>query len=156
LIQFPIMIKYCILYVFSALLFVQTEAQTPSVTQKILSFCELNKGKKVGKGECWDLAKEALDGSGASWTSPYVFGKELKKKDPVLPGDIIQFEKVTIEYPDGSWKELPHHTAIVYTVIAPGKYTVAEQNANGKRFVTFSEIDLNYVKKGKYTVYRPH
>lgn len=139
----------------SVFVFNNIEAQTKSTSQKILSFCDLNKGKKVGKGECWDLAKEALNASGAVWTPPYAFGKELKKKDAILPGDIVQFEKVTIEYPDGSWKELPHHTAIIYSVISPGKYTLAEQNANGKRFVIFSEIDLNYVKKGKYTFYRP-
>jgi hypothetical protein len=142
-----------------SLLLVSAKAQTvltpAPVTQKILAFCERNKDKKVGKGECWDLAKEALDASGADWTAPYGFGTELKKKEAVQAGDIIQFEKVRIEYPDGSWKELPHHTAIVYKVLAPGKFTMAEQNANGKRFVTFSELDLNYLKKGKYTIYRP-
>jgi hypothetical protein len=144
---------------FFSLLFVSAKAQTApavkTVPEKIVAFCEKNKDKKVGKGECWDLAKEALNESGATWTAPYEFGKELKKKEPVQAGDIIQFEKVRIEYPDGSWKELPHHTAIVYKVIAPGKFTMAEQNANGKRFVIFSELDLNYLKKGKYTIYRP-
>ncbi len=125
------------------------------VAKKILAFCDLNKGKKVGKGECWDLAKEALNAAGATWTPPYVFGKELGKKETLKAGDIIQFEKVKIEYPDGAWKELPHHTAIVYKVIEGTKFTMAEQNANGKRFVIFSDIDLSYVKKGKYTVYRP-
>ncbi len=133
-----------------------TNAQEPSaIAKKILAFCDLNKGKKVGKGECWDLAKEALNNAGATWTPPYLFGKELGKKEALKAGDIIQFEKVNVEYPDGSWKELPHHTAIVYNVIAGTKFTMAEQNANGKRFVIFSEIDLSYVKKGKYTVYRP-
>lgn len=125
------------------------------VAKKILAFCDANKGKKVGKGECWDLAKEALNSAEATWTPPYAFGKELKKKDAILPGDIIQFEKVTIEYPDGAWKDLPHHTAIVYKVMDGQKFIMAEQNANGKRFVIFSEIDLSYVKKGKFTVYRP-
>jgi CHAP domain len=149
------MIKKISILFLSILAFNTAGAQSDSVSGKILSFCDLHKGKKVGKGECWDLAKEALNASGATWTAPYEFGKELKKKDPVKPGDIIQFEKVTVEYPNGSWKELPHHTAIVYSVVSPGKYVMAEQNANGKRFVTISEIDLNYVKKGKYTVFRP-
>jgi hypothetical protein len=142
-----------ILFFLSLAFFSNVQAQT--VSEKILKFCEANKDKKVGKGECWDLAKEALDAAGATWEAPYGFGKELTKKDAVEPGDIIQFEKVRIEYPDGSWKELPHHTAIVYKVNAPGKFTMAEQNANGKRFVIFSELDLNYIKKGKYTIYRP-
>ena len=129
--------------------------ESSAIAKKILAFCDLNKGKKVGKGECWDLAKEALNAAGATWAPPYVFGKELGKKETLKAGDIIQFENVKIEYPDGAWKELPHHTAIVYKVIDGTKFTMAEQNANGKRFVIFSEIDLSYVKKGKYTVYRP-
>ncbi|MFL5764837.1 MAG: CHAP domain-containing protein [Bacteroidia bacterium] len=131
------------------------KAQTKTVQQKIVAFCDASKDKKVGKGECWDLAKEALDTAGAKWEAPFGFGTELKKKNKVQPGDIIQFENVRIEYPDGSWKELPHHTAIVYKIISPGKFTVAEQNVNGKRYVVFSELDLNYIKKGKYTIYRP-
>lgn len=129
-------------------------AQT-GVAQKVIAYCDANKGKKVGKGECWDLAKEALNNAGATWTPPYVFGKELTKKDALQPGDILQFEKVRIEYPDGAWKELPHHTAVVYSVSEGKKITMAEQNANGKRFVIFSDIDLSFVKKGKYTAYRP-
>lgn len=129
--------------------------ETSALAKKILAFCDANKGKKVGKGECWDLAKEALNSAGATWTPPYEFGKALTKKDVVLPGDIIQFEKVRIEYPDGAWKEIPHHTAIIYKVSETNKYTIAEQNANGKRFVQLSEIDLSYIKKGRYTIYRP-
>ncbi|HEY0029343.1 MAG TPA: CHAP domain-containing protein [Bacteroidia bacterium] len=144
------------LFLFAVSFSVTSKAQThATVAQKVVVFCELNKDKKVGKGECWDLAKEALDAAGANWTAPYNFGKELLKKEPAAVGDIIQFEKVRIEYPDGAWKELPHHTAIVYKVSAPGQYTIAEQNANGKRFVTFSDINLTYIKKGKYTIYRP-
>ncbi len=140
-------------FLFSA--FVCKAQESSDIAKKIITFCDLNKGKKVGKGECWDLAKEALNAARATWTPPYVFGKELGKKEALNAGDIIQFEKVKIEYPDGAWKELPHHTAIVYKVIDGTKFTMAEQNANGKRFVIFSEIDLSYVKKGKYTVYRP-
>jgi hypothetical protein len=145
--------------IFVFLLFVSNKTKgqdTLSVSQKIVSFCDKHIGKKVGKGECWDLAKEALDFSGAKWTSPYEFGKIVSpKKDAVLPGDIIQFENVKIVYPDKSWKELPHHTAIIYKVISPGHFTIAEQNSNNKRFVVLSEIDLSYVKKGKYTIYHP-
>ncbi len=129
--------------------------ELPAVNKAIVAFCEKNKEKKVGKGECWDLAKEALDEAGAKWTSPSGFGKALKKKEVVLPGDIIQFENVKIVYPDKSSSSLPHHTAIVIQVLSPGRYIIAEQNANGKRLVTFSEIDLNYVKKGKYIIFRP-
>ena len=128
---------------------------TSALSKKIISFCNAHIGKKVDKGECWDLAKEALDFSGAQWTPPYGFGRELSKKEIAMPGDIIQFEKVKIVYPSKNWTELPHHTAIIYKVSGPGKYILAEQNANNKKIVTLSEIDLNYLKKGMFTIYRP-
>lgn len=145
-----------IFFSINLLTFFSVKAQESSpVAKKILAFCEMNKGKKVGKGECWDLAKEALNQAEAVWTSPYEFGTIITKKEALVAGDILQFEKVKIESPDGSWKELPHHTAIVYKVIEKNKFIMAEQNANGKRFVIFSEIDLSHITKGKYTVYRP-
>ena len=128
---------------------------TSAVSKKIISFSNLHIGKKVGKGECWDLAKEALDFSGAQWSPPYGFGRELAKKEIAMPGDIIQFEKVKIVYPNKNWSELPHHTAIIYKVVSPGKYMLVEQNANNKKLVALSEIDLNYLKKGTFTIYRP-
>jgi myosin tail region-interacting protein MTI1 len=129
--------------------------ELPAKNQTIVVFCTNNKGKKIGKGECWDLAKAALDKAEAVWTPPYEFGRLLTKKDKPLPGDIIQLEKVKIVNPDESWQEFPHHTAIIHKVMGPGKYLLAEQNNNNQKFVVFSEIDLNNVKKGKYMIYRP-
>lgn len=146
-----------ILVPFFLIPFVSAVAQEPdSIAKKILDFCEKHKGKKVGKGECWDLAKEALNESGATWTPPYMFGKPLSKKEALRAGDILQFEKVKIESPDGSWKDLPHHTAIVFKVIDKNKIIMAEQNANGKKFVLFSEADLSQITKGKLTSFRPN
>lgn len=138
-------------------LFVFPQAQEmPEVNKKIIAFCDKNMGKKVGKGECWDLAAEALNSSGAKWTPPYDFGKELNtNKEVVLSGDIIQFEKVKLVYPDGSWKEFPQHTAVIYKVIGKNHYTIAEQNSNRKRFVILSDVDMNHLKKGKYSIFRP-
>ena len=144
--------------VFCLALFISSSIKaqdTSIINNKIVSFCEKHIGKKVGRGECWDLAKEALDFAKATWTPPYDFGKTTLPNKEVLPGDIIQFENVKIVYPDKSWKEFPHHTAIVYKVLGPGKYVIAEQNVNNKKIVTLSEIDLNFVKKGKFTLFRP-
>jgi hypothetical protein len=134
----------------------QTNENIPEINKKIVAFCDKNMGKKVGKGECWDLAADALNEVAAQWTSPYEFGKIIdNKKDIVFPGDIIQFEGVKLVYPDKSWKSFPKHTAIIYKVINKGEYTIAEQNSNGKRFVVLSDINLNYLEKGKYQIYRP-
>ena len=149
---------YRIVVLFAILLisYFSTSAQdTALVSKKIISFCNAHIGKKVGKGECWDLAKEALDFSGAQWTPPYGFGRKLSENEIALPGDIIQFEKVKIVYPNKNWTELPHHTAVIYKITSHGKYTLAEQNANNKKIVSLSEIDLNFLKTGKFTIYRP-
>lgn len=62
-------------------------------------------GKKVGKGECWDLAAGALNEVSAKWESPYEFGNEINDKNEIVfPGDIIQFEGVKLVYPSKSWK----------------------------------------------------
>jgi signal peptidase I len=138
------------------ILFCSVKAQdTATVNKKIVTFCEKHIGKKVGTGECWDLAKESLNFAGATWTPPYDYGEIVLPTNTILPGDIIQFEKVKIVYPDKSWKELPHHTAIIYKVNGPGKYIIAEQNSDNKKFVVLSEIDLNYIKKGTFKIYRP-
>lgn len=143
-------------FCFSIFIASSIKAQDTSIVNiKIVSFCEKHIGKKVGQGECWDLAKEALNFAKASWRPPYEFGKIIQPNKEVLPGDIIQFEKVKIIYPDKSWKGLPHHTAIVYKVLGPGKYIIAEQNANNKKVVDLSEIDLHFLKKGKFTLFRP-
>ena len=92
--------RLLIIISFFLFVFAQTKGQdTLSVNQKIVSFCNNHINKKVGKGECWDLAKEALDFANAKWTPPYNFGKIISpKKEVVLSGDIIQFEKVKLIY----------------------------------------------------------
>lgn len=128
----------------------------PVINKKIISFCDKNIGKKVGKGECWDLASEALKDAQANWTPPYDFGKEINdNKEEVFAGDIIQFEGANIVYPDKSWQGFAKHTAIIYKTKEKKQYTIAEQNSNGKRYVILTDIDLNYLKKGKYQIYRP-
>lgn len=146
-----------ILILIFSLLFIQPvfSQELPEKNKKIIAFAEKNKGKKLGKGECWDLAAEALDEAEATWKKPYEFGKLLGKKETVLPGDIIQLENVKIVHEDGSGQMFPHHTAIIFKVLAPGKYIFAEQNNDRKRYVIFSEVDLNDVKKGKFMIYRP-
>ncbi len=134
----------------------QTNQNIPEINKKIIAFCDNQMGKKVGKGECWDLAASALNEASAKWESPYGFGKEINdKKEIVFPGDIIQFEGVKLVYPDKSWKSFPKHTAIIYKVQSKGEYTIAEQNSNGKRFVILSDVNLNNLNKGKYQIYRP-
>jgi hypothetical protein len=135
---------------------------TPPLNQKVLDFAKKNKGKKVGNGECWTLADKALESAGAhrpGWGDygNLVFGKEIKL-DKVLPGDVLQFEEVRLEHTDPrgvkSVSELPHHTAIVYSV--KGKQiTLIHQNVNKVRKVQLNDMNLDDHKAGKIFAYRP-
>jgi hypothetical protein len=138
----------------------QTSNEIPELNQKITSFVTQNIGKKIGRGECWDLAAQALNQVGASWDGQYNFGRIINhKKDNIYPGDIIQFNKVKTlkkeqdELIKGSY---PVHTAVVYQIIRNGLIKMAEQNTSefGKK-VGISEFDIQSVISGKVTFYRP-
>jgi len=114
----------------------------------------------VGRGECWDLAQQALDYSGSTWKKPYQFGFLLKKGGTILPGDIIQFHLVRFEWKKGNrsgWKQLgaPEHTSIVYSVKG-SEIQLAHQNVNGVRKVFLDSIDLNHIISGSYEIFRPY
>lgn len=132
------------------------------LNDKVLSFVGTVLGTTVGRGECWDLAQQALDINLADWTRPTSFGRPLNPdKDEIKAGDIIQFRsvKTTEHLPDGGtrWETLgaPDHTAVIYRVLGKKRYTLAHQNIGGKRTVMTSNINLANVTGGKYRIYRP-
>lgn len=132
----------------------------PAINNDIINFVNTKIKKKVGRGECWDLAAEALNNAGAVWDGKYQYGKEINvNTEQVFPGDIIQFEKVKVQFvKDGvKYKEdMAHHTAIIYTVKGKGLFDLAHQNTSfSGRKVGLSELDLKTIVKGKYTIYRP-
>lgn len=136
--------------------FVIPQNNLPLTNKKIIEFCDTKLKKKVGNGECWDLANYALQYANAKWSPPYEFGVKINyKTDLVLPGDIIQFEKVKIELGNGYTEKMPHHTAIVYQVLGPNKYLIAHQNLSGVKKVNKTELDLNLMTKGSVTFFRP-
>jgi hypothetical protein len=135
-------------------------AEVPELNQKILVFVNGKVGKKIGRGECWDLAAEALNQAGAEWDHNYGFGKPVNaEKDCIYPGDIIQFKGVKLQYEfNGSIckEEMAMHTAIIYEVKKKNSYILAEQNTSyGGRKVTLKSLDVNNITKGKFQIYRP-
>ena len=133
---------------------------TPELNKKIIDFVNSKINKKVGRGECWDLAAEALNSTGAIWDKNFKFGKEIDiKKDCVFPGDIVQFTDVAIEYTLGNrtyTETMAQHTAIIFEVKGSGDYTIADQNttAHGKK-VGLGPLKLKNISTGKTQVYRP-
>ena len=149
----------------ASILFLAIHLVIPATNKKVIEYVDAVIGKTVGRGECWDLASEALSYAGAyldrsSQQSIYIFGKQVNpKKEKIYPGDIIQFEKVKIEYSAGNMiytETMNHHTAIVYEVLSDNTYRIAHQNTSfSGRKVGLSELRLESIKKGKLIFYRP-
>lgn len=132
----------------------------PPLNKQIRAFVKSNIKKKVGSGQCWDLAAEALNKVNAKWDGKTKFGKEINyKKDCVYPGDIIQFEGVTLKYELDQKKyieKLEHHTAVIFDVKEKGNFVIADQNTrfSGKTVGT-NNFDVKTVIKGSFKIYRP-
>lgn len=128
----------------------------PKLNSEIIAYVKTVIGKKVDRGECWDLANQALTRANAAWTFPTQFGKEVKPLiDTIYPGDLIQFTKVKMKSKTGETWTFPQHTAIVYEVIKPGHYKIAQQNIDGKKKVQVDELVYQDKVSGKLEFYRP-
>jgi len=133
----------------------------PELNKKIVRFVKSNINKKVGRGECWDLAAEALKSVNAKWDNNLKFGNEvdLKKKECVYPGDIIQFEGVEVEYREKNAifsESYFHHTSVIVDVIDQANFKIANQNTTRHgRKVGIDALSLKNITKGSYTIYRP-
>ena len=151
------------LFVLLTVLFTLTvNAQCDSISslnKEILQYAQSNLKKKVGRGECWDLAKYALENSSAKWDHKFEFGRHLEKNDCLMPGDIIQFKGVKIKYKEGKktfYITMDQHTAIINKVISLDEIQLIHQNTafSGKK-VGISSIKFSTMIKGKYDIYRP-
>src|SRR5262249_26768610 len=118
-------------------------AADEEINSKIVQYCKDQVGKQVGKGECADVAVEALKLAGAKpqtafADSPnegdyvwgelvYLYGKKPGAKDEregqlkdVQPGDIIQLRDAMFagKAPNGGTysQQSPHHTSVVAEV----------------------------------------
>jgi hypothetical protein len=141
----------------ASITFSQCEEAFP-INNSIMEFIELNMGKKIGRGECWDVAKGALDFAEATLVDVYEFGRLLEKNECIYPGDIIQFENVKTELSEEgviNYQNFPHHTAIVYETTTQDDIVLAHQNVDGKRKLTTSKFVFSSVTEGELKVYRP-
>jgi len=105
-----------------------------TMSQKVVGWAHSKLRQRVGRGECWDLADQALRASGArtsKTTGPddnYDWGTPVRIEQ-VVRGDILQFRnwnvktttETTVRFTDGSGyhntnegiARRPHHTGIV-------------------------------------------
>jgi len=132
----------------------------PELNKRIIEYVQSVIGEQVDRGECWDLAYQALNRFNAEWDGKFQYGKLINpKRETVLPGDIIQFKNVKIMYQitNTTYTEfMKQHTAIVYKVKQKNVYTIAHQNTEfSGRKVGLSDLNLNHVVKGVVNIYRP-
>ena len=132
----------------------------PELNKKILKYVKSVKGKKVDRGECWDLAYQALNRVDADWDKAFVYGDLIDPlKDKVYPGDLIQFKNVKTRFTEGNTtytSSMGQHTAIVYKVLDKGVYKIAHQNTQfSGRKVGVNTFNLNHVIQGDIYFYRP-
>ena len=131
----------------------------PPLNTRIIEFVKGNINKKVNRGECWDLAAQALNTHHAKWDGRYKYGTPVDyRSECVYPGDIIQFERVVVEYEfDGGMMrdEMPHHTAVIYEVKSTGNFVLAHQNYNNKKRVVLTSLNMEHIKRGTAKIYRP-
>jgi hypothetical protein len=133
-----------------------------TINQKVVQFARARMGQRVGNGECWTLADQALQAAGARRPGTrgygtYIFGSPIGRS-ALQPGDIIQFEGVQFKHygPDGSWSTntFPHHTAVVARVRGT-RITLLQQNVSGNRTVQTGVIDMADFRRGTLRYYRP-
>jgi hypothetical protein len=132
----------------------------PVLNQEVTGFVKSKISQRVGRGECWDLAAEALNSAGAAWDKKYGFGRVVNPSaECIYPGDIIQFNGVKVKYQKGPYlyeEMMDRHTAVIYEVKSETLFTVAEQNTSaGGRKVTLNPLDLKHIVSGKVRIYRP-
>ena len=149
-----------ILFLFITPISFSQDCDVPEINKNIVKLAKKKIGKKIDRGECWDLAKYVLDETNAEWDEFEIYGKLInQKKDCILPGDIIQFEKIKLEWEEGNAtynEEMKHHTAVVQKVISKDLILVLHQNtAEHGRKVGSSKLRLDAIKKGKLYIYRP-
>ena len=120
----------------------------------VVDYAVDNMGKKIDRGECWDLIAFALDNANADWQMPFDFGDKIDyQKDDILPGDIISFDGVKFESENG-YMTFPMHYAIVHKVIDKDHITIIHQNHNNKKVVQTLDLTLSDLKKGKMQFFR--
>ena len=127
-----------------------------TLAQKELAWTQGQLGKKVGQGECWDLAEQGLAQAGAQTSTDlgpvgddidYIWGDLRNDAKDIQAGDILQMRDWVVitttttdyTYPDGSTDQdvdtqtltRPHHTAIAKGQIdANGLLKTFEQNVD--------------------------
>ncbi len=146
-----------------ALFSITASAQTdsiPTLNRSVLNYVQSVIGKQVDRGECWDLANQALTLTQAEWDKMYVYGRPVDyQTEEVYAGDIVHFKGAVVKRTEGFTtitETMEQHTAIIIKVYGKGVYELAHQNTSfSGRKVGTSLINMEGLVKGHIIIYRP-
>jgi signal peptidase I len=137
--------------------------ELPEKNRLMLEYAIQHRGQKIGRGICNDLVREAADHAGVPFKvardNYRRYGKRVSHKK-ILPGDVVEFRKVTIYCP---YRKINFYTeghiGIVYKVTEDGWFEVIQQNVTGSlknsRVVVSEALSYEHRVKGKVRFYRP-
>lgn len=130
-----------------------------TLNKTVLEIANSQMGKKVKRGECWDLIQYVLDESKANWDGYLSFGKEVSvKKDCVCPGDVVAFSKVKFSGEKEGQKyfiTMEKHFGIVKEVLPNNEFLLLHQNFGSSKKVVETTLSLTDLTKGTISFYRP-
>lgn len=143
----------------------------------VASWAEAMMNKQVGDGECWTLAKEAIDKSSHGFAlSPqsYTHGAlvyhatggapaPIAYNDSIRRGDILQFTNGRFETRNAqgvvtgfSTVGMPNHTSVVTSVSANNRVVeIVQQNVSGVKKVQKGSHNLDELTQGDLKIFRP-
>lgn len=136
-------------------------ADTSIANQAVFKAAKSASGRKVARGECWDLVQFALNQAHCKWDGYLNFGNKIILSNSCLQvGDILQFDHVQfsgiavngLEYTE----QYAHHFAIIYSLKSDGTIQLIHQNTGQfGRKVGISTIHLKDKTQGEITFFRP-
>lgn len=140
---------------------------------RFLNYAVTRLGQRIGRGECWDLADQALESlpsvmyhRGLGPGGDYKWGllsATITRANPVAnlrPGMILQFRDAVFHWRRNRkvyLRKAEHHTAIVSAVSDDkNDLCILHQNESGVRQVTFGYYRISSIKGGTVWAYAPH
>lgn len=130
------------------------DKNTPPRNVSVAAYARRQLGNQIGTGESSELLDEALKLVETTRRGFYRWGRELGPKEPWLPGDILQMEKVEYKL-DKVLRKINRQTMVI-DEIAPQEITVLQQNTFPKgRVVQRDTYAMKGFIDGEIVAFRP-
>lgn len=94
---------------------VSLEENIPRVNRVVVEAARKMFGTRVRDGDCTRLPEDCLKAAGVGKRGVYRWGREVGRREPWLPGDILQMERASVKTP-GVTHVFAHHSAVVEQV----------------------------------------